>query len=256
VRGGQQRIVGAAVQPGHAASEQIDGQLAAHQIGAIDVGDLELAARRRHQAARDVDDAAVVEVDAGDRPVRARLLRLFLEAQRPPVRIELDDAVALRIGDVIGEQLGALRQVRRPIERAHDIVAVEDVVAEDQADRRVADEVGADEERLCDPGRVRLLAVRQPQADVAAVFEQPLDHRQVARCADDQDVADPGQHQRREWIVDRRLVVDRQQLLADRPRQRVEAGGGAASENDSLQCSMSDVGCWISNCLTSRIPSS
>ena len=36
-----------------------------------------------------------------------------------------------------------------------------------------------------------------------------------SRRGDDQDLADAGEHQRRQRIIDHRLVVDRQQLLAD-----------------------------------------
>ena len=44
----------------------------------------------------------------------------------------------------------------------------------------------------------------------------------------------PGQHQRRQRVVDHRLVVDREQLLADRAGQRVQARAGAAGEDDAF----------------------
>ena len=49
---------------------------------------------------------------------------------------------------------------------------------------------------------------------LAAIAEQAAELRQVVRRRDHQDVADAGQHQHRQRIVDHRLVVDRQQLLA------------------------------------------
>ena len=89
------------------------------------------------------------------------------------------------------------------IEHVGQVVAEEDVVAEDQADRLAADELGADEERLGDALGLRLHRVGEPQAELRAVAEQLLDQRQVARRADDQDLADAGQHQHRQRVVDR-----------------------------------------------------
>ena len=47
----EQRIVRAGVEPGEAAAEHLDVQLAALEIDAVDVGDLQFAARRGLQAA-------------------------------------------------------------------------------------------------------------------------------------------------------------------------------------------------------------
>ena len=69
----------------------------------------------------------------------------------------------------------------------------------------------------------------------AAVAEQRLEPRQVARRGDDQDLADAGKHQHAERIVDHRLVVDRQQLLRDRQRRRIKARAAAASKDNPLQ---------------------
>ena len=45
----------------------------------------------------DVDDAIVVEVEARNGVTRAGFLGLFLDADYQTLRVELDDAVALRI---------------------------------------------------------------------------------------------------------------------------------------------------------------
>ena len=47
------------VEPGIAAAEPRDGQVAPFEIGAVDVGDLQLAARRRLDRRRDVEDVVV-----------------------------------------------------------------------------------------------------------------------------------------------------------------------------------------------------
>ena len=47
-------------------------------------------------------------------------------------------------------------------------------------------------------------------------------------------LAQAGQHQDRQRVVDHRLVVDRQQLLADHLGHRVEPRAGAAGQDDAL----------------------
>src|SRR5262249_45427577 len=46
---------------------------------------------------------------------------------------------------------------------------------------------------------------------------------------------DPREHERRERVVDHRLVVDGDELLADREREGPQARPGAAGEDDALQ---------------------
>jgi hypothetical protein len=48
-------------------------------------------------------------------------------------------------------------------------------------------------------------------------------------------VADARQHQGAQRVVDHRLVVDRQQLLADALRDRIQPGAGAAGEDDAFE---------------------
>src|SRR5438045_5792847 len=89
--------MGAGVEPGIAAPELRDVKRSLLQIGSVDVGDLELAARGRPKRRGNFDHVAIVEIEAGDGPVRLRRPRLFLDRQRAAVsRIERDDAVSLR----------------------------------------------------------------------------------------------------------------------------------------------------------------
>src|SRR5207253_11139244 len=109
-------------------------------------------------------------------------------------------------------------------------VAVEDVVPERQRDAIPADEAPADDERLRQTFGARLHLVLDAEAYVAAVAEQPLKRALVLGRGNDQDVADPGEHERRERVVDHRLVVDRDELFAHREGQRKEAGAGASGK--------------------------
>ena len=112
---------------------------------------------------------------------------------------------------------------------------MEDVVAEDQGDRVLADELAADDERLGQPVGHGLLGVGELDPPLRAVAEQLAEPREVGRGRDDQDLADARQHQDAERVVDHRLVVDRQELLADHPGQRVEPGPRAAGQDDPLR---------------------
>ena len=61
----------------------------------------------------------------------------------------------------------------------------------------------------------------------------------LVRVGDDQDVAQAGQHQRRQRIVDHRRVVDRHELLAHGARERVQTRTRAGGEDDPLHSALS-----------------
>ena len=88
-----------------------------------------------------------------------------------PVVVERDDAVALGIGDVVGENDAAVG-VGPALQLLAEAGAVEDVVAEDQGDRIGADEVGAEGERLRQAARLGLHRVAERAAELGAVAEQ------------------------------------------------------------------------------------
>jgi hypothetical protein len=112
---------------------------------------------------------------------------------------------------------------------------VEQVVAERQRHRLAGDELAPDQERLRDAFGPRLGGVADREPERGAVAEQALEERQVGRRADQQQLPDARQHQGRERVVDHRLVVDRQQLLAHAARDRVQPRAGAAGQDDALQ---------------------
>ena len=224
----------AGVEPGIAAAEALDVKIAAVQVPLIEIGDLELAARRRFQLAHRLDRAFVVEIQAGHRVVRFRRLRLFDDLQRAISGIEFDHAIALGIVDPAGEHGRAARLRRRVAQHEAQIVAVEDVVAEDQRGRLPREKVASDQECLGDAAGVRLDRVGKLDPPAPSVAKQPLELIDLLRCRDDQDFADVGQHQRRQGIIDQRLVVDRKQLLGGRQRQRMQPRSAAARQNDAL----------------------
>ena len=62
-----QRVVRAGIEPRDAAPELFDVELSALEVGAIHIGDLELAARGRLEPTGNVNDLIVIEVQPGDR---------------------------------------------------------------------------------------------------------------------------------------------------------------------------------------------
>ena len=201
----------AGIEPGDAAAEQLDPQRPPGEIGAVDVGDLQLPAGGGLELSSELDAARVVEVKARDRVGRARRCGLLRQIDHAPAGIELHHPVALGIAHVVGEHrsLGAAGGGGAQLLRQS--VAVEEIVAEDQAHGIGADEVGADQERFGDAARLALHRILHANAPLCAVAEQPLKERPVVRRADQERLANPGEHERGERIVDQRLVVDRQE---------------------------------------------
>jgi len=74
----------------------------------------------------------------------------FFDADRAPVFAELDDAVALGIFHLVREDARAGFSLAHVGDERRQIVSIKNVVAEDQADRIMPDELGADGKRLRD----------------------------------------------------------------------------------------------------------
>src|SRR5450759_1767328 len=230
----EQRVEGPRVQPRGAAREDLDVEPALAEVFAVDVGDLVLAAGRWLEVPRDGHAVVVVEVQTRHRVAALRCGRLLLERQRPSGGIELDDAVRGWLRDPVGEH-GAAVDLIEPRQGRAQPRAVEDVVAEHECRRVGADEARADDERLGEPVRFRLGGVADRDAELRPVTEQALELLGVVRRRDHQHVADPGQDQRRQRVVDHRLVVHRDELLAHADGDRVQPSPGAPGQDDSAQ---------------------
>ena len=230
----QQGVVGAGVKPGVAAAHGLDVELVAREVGLVDVGDLELTAGRRLYCLRDIDDVLVVEIEASHGEIRLWLGWLFLEAHGLALLVKLDDAVALGIADVVGKDRRAVRLRSRALHHHSKVGAVEDVVAQDERTALAREELLANQERLREPLRLGLHGVRDGDAPLRAIAEQALEIRIVRRRRDHKDVPDAREHQRRQWIVDHRLVIDGQQLLGCDHCQRVKSGAGAAGQDNTF----------------------
>ena len=236
LRGLVQALHGAGVEPRVASAEGDHGQRPLLQVHLVERGDLQLAAGRGLHPMRLGGHVARVEVQSGDGVGALGLGGLLLDGDGTALAVELHDAEALGIVDVVAEDRGptglcvldGARQVARKT------VAVEDVVAEHERARLAGDEVLADGECLGQAVGARLLGVGQVDAVARAVPEQALEVGQVRRRGDDQDVPDARQHEGGQRVVDHGLVVDRQQLLGGHERERVQARAGPAGEDDAF----------------------
>jgi isoleucyl-tRNA synthetase len=85
-----------------------------------------------------------------------------------------------------------------------------------------ANEVTADDEGLRQPVGRGLHRERQRDPELRPVPQQPAEAVGLVRGRDHQDVADAGQHQGGQRVVDHRLVVDGHELLADALGDRVQ----------------------------------
>ena len=224
----------AGVEPRHPPPEGFDLKPPPLQVVPVHVRDLQLAAVGRLQSAGHVHHVGVVEVEARDGVVGGGRVGFFLNGERLARLVEVHDPVALGVVHVVGEHGASLVLPGGPAQLCPQPLAVEDVVAEDEAHVVAVDEVGPNRERLRDALRLGLLGVPQVESPLVPVPQQILKAGQVLRRRDEQDVPDACPHQRGERVIHHRFVVDGQQLLADRPGGRAQAGARTAGEENAL----------------------
>ena len=87
---------------------------------------------------------------------------------------------------------------------------IEDVVPQDERDGTLADELTPNDECLSQALGLGLFGIAELDSYLASIAQESLEQRQVMGRADDQDFADPRQHQHRQRIIDHRLVIDGQ----------------------------------------------
>src|SRR5882757_5158683 len=146
--------------------------------------------------------------------------------------VERDDPITFGIADMIREDRRTRLPSRGRGEHIRQPMAEENIVAKHHCNRIVADERRPKNEALCQAGGLGLFGVADADAPLFAVAEQSLKLTAIHRCCDYKDVTDTREHQNRQRIVDHRLVVDRQELLAHSAGDRIEPRPVASSENN------------------------
>jgi hypothetical protein len=183
-------------------------------------------------AARDLDHAVVVEIQPGHRVAALGLRRLFFQADARPARRTRPRRSAPGRHRV-GEHRRARGRRAGRAQHLGQVVAVEDVVAQHQRGRIAADEVAPMRKACarpsgeaaprsgcrCPTGCRRRAAARSAACPAAWRSPGSRGCPPASAC---------------ERVVDHRLVVDRQQLLGDRLRDRVQPRAGTAGEDDAL----------------------
>ena len=162
------------------------------------------------------------------------MYRLLLDGDGAPAPVDGDHSVAPGVVHLIGENRGALAAQAGRSQRVGQAVAMEDVVAQRERAWVHPDEFPTDVKRLGDPVGSRLHGVTQRQTPLASVAQKLQERGCGPRSRDHQDVPNPGKHQNAQRIVDHRLVVDRQQLLAHRGRDGVKPRALTPREDYSL----------------------
>lgn len=113
-------------------------------------------------------------------------------------------------------------------------LAVENIVAQDQADVVVADKFFADDECLRQAVGTGLFGIADGDAEIAAITEQASERWVVFRGGNNQDFAYSCQHQYGQGIVNHGFVVHGQELLGHAARDGIEACAAAAGKNDAF----------------------
>ena len=118
-------------------------------------------------------------------------------------------------------------------------MAVKNIVAENECDRIVADEVAPQNERMREPDRLVLHHIADVDAPGRAITEQMAIERQVLGGGNQQNILNAREHQHRQWVIDHRLVVDRQELFVDCKRRGIKPRAGATGQNNALHVVLS-----------------
>ena len=212
------------IQPGEAVAELLCLELSAAQIFLVDGGYLQLPSPGRLHVLGNLHHAVRVEIQAHNGVVALWLLRLFLDAEHVSVLVELCNAISLRIIYPISEYRGlvVVHVIHGVLQQGVEVVAVEDVVSQNQADAVVSNELFSYYKGLRQAVRRRLHLVTEVNPKVASIAEKPAERRHVFRGGNYEDVPDSGMHQHGNRVIDHRFVVYRQQLLAHTLGYRVK----------------------------------
>ena len=171
VAGIVQGFHGTRVKPGIASAKQGDMDIALFKVHVVEGRDLKFASLAGPDLLSHAGDTLGVEVETGDGIVGFRISRLLLDGDGVVVLVELDDAEAFRITDIVAEDrgsalLGSLDGVEKMLAKAG---AVEDVVAKHHGTGFIADEVLAEDEGLGKSIRTWLNGVGELESEMAAV---------------------------------------------------------------------------------------
>lgn len=236
LRGVEQAVGGAGIQPGGASPEGDDPQATLCEVEALEVGDLQLAARGGAQAAGQRGRVRREKIQSGNRVVGFRIRGLLLDGEHIALGADLDHAVGPGVGHAGGEDRGLLRARVGRTELLGEVLPVEEVVPKGEGEGFGAFEKAAirgDRQRLGHTVGGRLDGVAESGAEAGSIAEQALEEGAIRGGRDEEDVAQARQQEHGKRVVDHRFVVNGQQLFARSEGHRIEPGAGSAGEEDA-----------------------
>ena len=229
--------MGAGVEPGESATEDLNFQLAALEEFLIDCRDFQLPSCTGFDVLGNVYDFVGIEIETDDGIVALGFLGFFLDAKAVPLFVEFGNAVTLGVADPITEDGGfivLLRIFYSLLKQAGEATTVENVVAKDKTCAIIPDEFLADDKSLGETVRTGLLGVFEMNAVIGSITKKAFEAREVIGRRDDQDIPNPCQHQCADGVIDHRLVINGQQLLADAFGNWVKSCAGSSGEYDAF----------------------
>src|SRR5215470_11933114 len=163
-----ERGVRPGIKPGIAAAKHFDKKIAAFQIGAINIGDFDLAPGRGFEGSGEADHIIVVKVKPGHGNVRFWLPRLFFDRKCASLVIEFHHPILLRGVDHVAEHGCPAIPVAGFAQVLSEAMTIKNVIAEDQRDPIRTDESPPDDESVCQPARLILSGKGELKTQVGA----------------------------------------------------------------------------------------
>src|ERR1039458_8784596 len=178
----------ACIEPCHTATHDFHIQSSCFEIATIEVRNFELSARRRRELGSESNDFAVIEIESSHCESRPRDLWLLFQTYGLVLSVKLHDSISLRIDYSIGEHGRAVGQLSTTLQLQRERLTVENVVAENQRARAVADEIFSDKKRLRQAIRTCLHRIGQIDPPLMPVAQQVGKPTCILRSRNNQDV--------------------------------------------------------------------
>ena len=185
-------------------------------------------------------DGSVEQVDADKRKIAWWVCRLLDKMHDVAVGVECGDAEAVRIGNLLEQDLRSGRSVAKSglLKRLYEggEVLLEQVVAEVHHEVIVTQELMRDKHAVRQAERLVLRDVRNAHTKLAAVAHRRHDLG-AGVAHDDADFDNARSRHRLNSVEQNRLVGHRDQLLRAGMGDRAQPCAGAASENECFHTS-------------------
>ena len=113
-------------------------------------------------------------------------------------------------------------------------MAVKDIISQHQCAAATVDKFFSQHKRLRDSLRPELHLISQTDAILAPIAQDALKSGNVFLRRNHQNVADTGQHQRTQRVIDHRLVVNRKQTFPHSLRHGIKPRARTSRQNDAF----------------------